>query len=46
MSRYRQKAKTEMLKEFPEIRQLQQDVRRNKKTRSTEDVLELLQQTN
>jgi hypothetical protein len=44
MGRYRQKAKLEMLKEFPEIMRLQQEVRRGKRTQRTEDVLELLAQ--
>jgi len=44
MGRYRQKAKLEMLKEFPEIMRLQQEVRRGKRTQRTEDVLELLTQ--
>jgi len=33
-----------MLKEFPEIMRLQQEVRRGKRTQRTEDVLELLTQ--
>jgi len=44
IGRYRQKAKLEMLKEFPEIMRLQQEVRRGKRTQRTEDVLELLAQ--
>jgi len=44
ISRYRSKAQREMLKEFPEILQLQREVKISKKAGRTEDVLELLAQ--
>jgi len=44
INRYRAKAKQEMLNEFPEIKQLQREVKISKKAGRTEDVLELLAQ--
>ena len=44
INRYRSKAKQEMLNEFPEIKQLQREVKISKKAGRTEDVLELLAQ--
>ena len=43
LSRYRSRAKMEMLQEFPEIRQLQRQLKSAKRTGRQQDVLELLQ---
>jgi len=43
LSRYRSRAKLEMLQEFPEIRQLQRELKSAKRTGRQQDVLELLQ---
>ena len=43
LSRYRSRAKIEMLQEFPEIKQLQRELKSAKRSGRRQDVLELLQ---